>query len=204
MRRSISEMVMRGAAPTPPRYSPSVRGEGKSKRQLEAGRELEAAGEFGHFGLHLLIGLGAGVVDGGDDEVFQHRDFIGIDELGIDLDAAHLALAGDGDRDHAAAGDAGHFRALEGGLDLLHLGLHGLGLLHHLAEILHASGSPSTGGSTAAERSRMASIVAPGKAAIAACTRGCAVTSARSRRSAADSCWASVGSPGSLEMATTQ
>ena len=51
--------------------------------------------------------------------------------------AAHVALAVEGDLDHAAAGLARHLDPLELGLHLGHARLHGLGLLHHLAEILH-------------------------------------------------------------------
>src|SRR5262249_54433389 len=152
-----------------------------------------------------------GVLGGREDEVLQDLDLRRVDQLGIDLHRAHLALAVERDRDHAAAGLAAHLHTLELGLHLGHAGLHRLGLLHELAEILHSSDSPSSGsdGSAAlsaagAPRSRTASMTLPGKAAIAAWTSGWRAASSRTAATAAWLCSSMVGSPGSLEIETIQ
>ena len=44
--------------------------------EVEAG-EVEAAEHAGGGGLHGVVGLAAGGVDGGDDEVFEHGDVAG-------------------------------------------------------------------------------------------------------------------------------
>src|SRR5258706_1967107 len=85
------------------------------------------------------------LVEGGDDEVLEHLDLVGIDERLVDLDLAQIALAADRHLDQPAARGAGHLDGLELRLHLGHLGLHLLRLLHHLAEILHATSSPSPG-----------------------------------------------------------
>src|SRR5579883_2242821 len=115
-----------------------------------------------------------GVAEGGEDEILEHLDLVGVDQRLVDLDLAQIALAVERHLHHAAARGAGHLRLIEARLHLRHLGLHFLRLLHHLAEILHGKSSPSLGSSTASAvsapadsgwpSSRTASIRAPGKA----------------------------------------
>ena len=50
--------------------------------------------------------LGVHVVQGGEHEVLEHRDVVGVDDLRGDRDAEHLARAGGADPHHAAAGHA--------------------------------------------------------------------------------------------------
>src|SRR5688572_10954945 len=49
-----------------------------------------------------LLGLGHGVVEGGEHEVLEHPHVLGVDGGGIDRDGAELEAAGDGDLHHAA------------------------------------------------------------------------------------------------------
>src|SRR5215469_17469210 len=128
-----------------------------------------------------------GVVERGDDEVFEHFDLVGIDDRLIELDLLHVALAAERHRHHAAAGNAGNFDCGETFLHLLHARLHLLRLFQHLAEIVHRKSSPSIGSSvitvfSAASSvspagasmafSRTASILAPGKVSSTARTSG--------------------------------
>src|SRR5437879_6780997 len=83
------------------------------------------------------------LVEGGDDEVLEHLDLVGVDQRLVELDAAQIALAADRHLDQPAAGGAGHLDRLELRLHFGHLRLHLLRLLHHLPEILHATSSPS-------------------------------------------------------------
>jgi hypothetical protein len=73
------------------------------------------------------------LVDPNEVEVLEHPDLARIGQRRVDGDGAHLALAVERDLDHAAAGRAGDFGPGQLLLQLRHLGLHLLGLLHHLA-----------------------------------------------------------------------
>src|SRR6185312_12164820 len=123
------------------------------------------------------------LVEGGDDEVLEHLDLVGVHERLVELDLAQIALATDRHLDQPAAGGAGHLDRLELRLHLGHLGLHLLRLLHHLPEILHARSSPSFNSSpsvapgppaagASGASSRTASILAPGKVSSTARTMG--------------------------------
>ncbi len=59
----------------------------------------------------------------------------------LELHALHVVLARHRDLHHAAAGFAHDFQKGDLGLHLLHVGLHGLGLLHHVADISAHAGS---------------------------------------------------------------
>src|SRR6266705_12795 len=127
------------------------------------------------------------LVEGGDDEILEDLDLVGVDERLVDLDSPQVALAADRHLDEPAGG-AGHLDGLELRLHLGHLGLHLLRLLHHLPEILHATSSPSlissasavsAGAPAGGGSSRTVSIVAPGKASRTARTIGCSAASLR-------------------------
>ena len=94
------------------------------------------------FSLRHLLRRAARLGDGGDHEVLEHLDVVGIDGAGIDLDRLQVAVAGDGGGDHAAAGGAGHLGRRDLGLRLLHRGLHLLHLPQHLL-LVHDSSSIS-------------------------------------------------------------
>src|SRR5690242_3697616 len=156
-----------------------------------------------------------GVVEGGEHEILQHFALVGIDERLVDLDLAHVALAGERHLHQPAARGAGHLHLVEARLHLGHLGLHLLRLLHHLAEILHRESSPSLRSSalsaasaeasgSADPSSRTASMRAPGNASSTARTNGCWAASFRSDRSRASASSRKVGAPSALDMLTTQ
>src|SRR5437764_708389 len=152
------------------------------------------------------------LVEGGDDEVLEHLDLVGVDQRLVELDAAQIAFAADRHLDEPAARRAGHLHRLELRLHLGHFGLHLLRLLHHLPEILHATSSPSLlssgaaapeGGSSGAS-SRTASIVAPGKVSSTARTIGCSAASLRRWRARCSAWSRKVGAPSSRDTLTTQ
>src|SRR5262245_53995457 len=76
---------------------------------------------------------------GCDDEILQDLPLRRLHERVIDLDAFHLALAGEFDGDEAAARRALDLDLVELGLHRLHLGLEFSGLLHQSQEIRHRS-----------------------------------------------------------------
>src|SRR3546814_2751984 len=84
---------------------------------------------------------GLGVVESGGDQVLQEHGLVRDEERRIDLDLPKVALAAQGDGDHAATRRAVDLQFGKPLLHLAHLGLHLLGLLHHLPEILHACSS---------------------------------------------------------------
>src|SRR6185503_10058412 len=105
----------------------------ESKRQLQASRQPQPGGKSTHFFLYRRFRLLGSVVEGGDQEVLQH--FAVRHERRIDAHAAHLVLAGHGHLHHARARLALHFQGTELFLQALHVFLHHLRLLHHLADI---------------------------------------------------------------------
>ena len=122
---------------------------------------------------------------GGDDEVFEDLDLLGLRQRGVDLRPDQLALAVQRQHHKTAAGlslDAG---ALHLRLHLGHAGLQLLGLLHHAGKILHGSvpsslnsaSAPSSisaggaGGSSLAV-ARTAAMRAPGKCCSTCLTSG--------------------------------
>src|SRR6185312_14399334 len=138
-------------------------------------------------------------------------------------EALHLALAVDRHLHHAAARAAGDVHLVELGLHLGHARLQLLGLLHHLAEILHPSpfafqnrlSSPSDSSSAISSACvsdaalsacalRTASISAPGKASSTARTSGCCSSSARKERARSSACSRKVAAPPEPAMLTTQ
>ncbi len=56
------------------------------ERQLHAGRELEAAGQFAHLVGECGFGFGAGVVGCGDDQIFEDLRLFRLDERRVDAD----------------------------------------------------------------------------------------------------------------------
>src|SRR5690242_12786210 len=127
------------------------------------------------------------VSEGGENEILEYFDLVRIDERLVDLDLAHLALAGERHLDEATARSARHLDLIEARLHLRHARLHLLRLLHHLAEIFHRDSSPSPDSSalsvapatSAATISRTASIRAPGKISSTLRTSGCCAASFR-------------------------
>src|SRR6266508_3512368 len=130
----------------------------------EAG-DLEPAGQLGHLRLHHLAGFPPRFIAGGHHQVFEHLRVIGIDHFAVDLDREDLLLPIGLDRDHSAASRGLHFLRCDGGLELLHLGLQLLRLLHDIAEAFNCD-SPSSGtvGRTA--------TTSPWNTLKAACTAG--------------------------------
>src|SRR5690606_23961923 len=145
-------------------------------------------GDLGHLALHLGLALALGVVEGGDDQVLDHAGVLGLEQRRIDADRAHLALAGQGDGDHAAARAALDHQLGQFGLHGLHLRLHLAGGLHHAHDVFHSSSSSCGGGSpsgSAAASSRTVTLTsfAPGNVSIMALTSG------SSWAAAVASCW---------------
>src|SRR5437879_676358 len=85
-----------------------------------------------------------GVVHGSGNQVLEHLAVLAHDG-GLDLHALHLVPAAHHDLDHSAAGLAGDFNVGDLGLGLLHVGLHGLGLLHQIVEIASHRGRTPEG-----------------------------------------------------------
>src|SRR5260370_13691593 len=167
--------------------------------KLEPRRQGQAAGDAAHLLLPRLLDLGARVVGRGHDQVLDHALVGRHEQRGIDLDLARLVLAVDRHLAQAGAGAADDLQALEHGLQLLHLLLHVLGLLHQAAQILEfvehqnslsgmsssAGYSSAAGGSSPAPARppttgflsplrRTASSLAPGNVLGMACTIGSA------------------------------
>src|SRR5229473_5521456 len=184
-----------------------------SKRQLHPRRQLQPAGQLRHLLGDMRLDAVLRLVEGGDDEILEDLDLVGIDERLVDLDPPQIALAADRHLDEPAAGGAGHLDGLELRLHLGHLGLHLLRLLHHLPEILHATSSPSLASSASAVSagapagggsSRTVSMVAPGNASRTARTIGCSAASLRKWRVRWSACSRRLGAPASRETLTTQ
>ena len=94
----------------------------RSERQLEAGGSCRPPVSLRHLRLATVgcstlarASLAAATIRSSSTSISA-----GIGELGIDLHPAHLALAVEGDLDHAAAGLTRHLDALELGLHLRH------------------------------------------------------------------------------------
>src|SRR5947208_3417395 len=94
---------------TGPAYTPLLRrsgpvGASTAEQAAEAATHTEAA----HGLLVDVVDLGEGVVQGSQDEVFEHADVVGIDGAGVDADPLEIHAAVDRDLDHAAPGRAFH------------------------------------------------------------------------------------------------
>src|SRR5216684_374814 len=95
-------------------------------------RNLHPAGHCADGACHLLIDLARRFVHGGNDQILQHLDVIGVDGFLVDGDGQQLLGAVHRRLDHPASGaslDAQRRHAL------LHLLLHLLHLLHQLLRI---------------------------------------------------------------------
>src|SRR5260221_1404973 len=195
--------------------------DGFSKRQLHPRRQLQPAGDLRHLLGDMRLDARLRLVEGGDDEVLEHLDLVGIEQRLVELPLAQIALAADRHLAQPAAGGTGHLDRLELRLHLGNLGLHLLRLLHHLPEILHATSSPSlissvpscsaSGAPTAAPdsgskraSSRTASILAPREGSSTARTIGCSAASLRRWRARCSACSRRLGSPSSRDTLTTQ
>src|SRR5262245_35895109 len=108
--------------------------------------ETEGAGDrprqVAHLLLHQLLDLLLRVPERGEDEILQHLHVAR--QLRVDLDAQRLAGAGEGDGHHAASGAADHLALAKLFAQRLHLGLHLLGLLEHVAHVLEQAASSGT------------------------------------------------------------
>src|SRR4051794_3757076 len=94
---------------TGPAYKPLLRGSGpRGGSTAEEAAEAATHAEATHGLLVELVDLGQGVVQGGQDEVFQHADVVGVDRPGIDGHPLELHAAADRDFDHAPARGAFH------------------------------------------------------------------------------------------------
>src|SRR5574343_266693 len=103
-----------------------------SERQLHAGRQ--AGGELAHLLLRDFFGLAQAVIEGSGHQVFEHVLVVG-QQAGVDVDAAHLVLAGHQHLDQTGAGLAFDLDVGQFVLGLLEVILHGLGLLHEAGEL---------------------------------------------------------------------
>src|SRR5581483_7644804 len=115
----------------------------RSESWAEAG-DLESGRDLAHLGLHHLLRLAERLVGGGHHQVLEHLRVLGVDDLAIDLDRHQLLLAVGHRRHHPAARGGLHRLLRRLRLELLHLGLELLRLLHDVAEALHGD-SPSSG-----------------------------------------------------------
>src|SRR3954453_14799434 len=109
-----------------------------------AGPTTEAAREGTHGAGGQVVGRMLGVPDGGDDEVLQRLEVVGIDGGRRDRERGQLAVTGHRGRHQAATGRAGH---LAGGELLLRgdqLLLHLLRLLEQLGHVGLTSGEHVT------------------------------------------------------------
>src|SRR3954469_4073168 len=116
-----------------------VRDGGLEAGQAQAAAAAEATGERTHPAGGQLVGVVLGIADGGDDEVLQRLQVVGIDGGWRDGEGGQLPAAGHRRRDQLAArtaGDLGLGQLLLGGHQLL---LHLLGLLQQRRQIGLAS-----------------------------------------------------------------
>src|SRR6185295_8275010 len=127
--------------------------------------DLEPGRDLAHLALHHLLRLAQRLVAGREHEILEHLRVLGVDDLAVDLDGHDLLLAVRHHRDHAPARGGLHRFLSRLRLELLHLGLELLRLLHDVAEAFHGF-SPSSG-----LRGRTATT-SPGNALSAACTAG--------------------------------
>src|SRR5690606_2415945 len=113
---------------------PTVRSPGRSKRQLESGRQPEPRRHAAH-----LLGDGGldavrGIVERRGDEVLEHLAVVA-EQRGIDGNPLHLVLARHLHLHHAGAGLSLDFDGGELLLHAAHVVLHHLRLLHELPEV---------------------------------------------------------------------
>src|SRR4051794_20937399 len=121
---------------TGPAYKPLLRGSGAvgastAEQAAEAATHAEAA----HGLLVDVVDLGQSIVQGGEDEIFQHADVVGIDGPRVDGDPLELHAAVRGDLHHPAAGSAFHDLLGRGRLRLHQLRLHLLSLLEEGGQV---------------------------------------------------------------------
>src|SRR6266850_4330315 len=127
--------------------------------------DLEPGRDLAHLALHHLLRLAQRLVAGREHKILEHLRVLGVDDLAVDLDRDDLLLAVRHHRDHAPARGGLHRLLGRLRLQLLHLGLELLRLLHDVAEAFHRD-SPSSG-----LRGRTATT-SPWNALSAACTAG--------------------------------
>src|SRR5499427_5648401 len=102
--------------------------------QLESRRKAHAARERAHLLLHRGLDLARGVVHRRRDQVLEHLP-VGAEQGRVDLHALDVVLAGHRDLHHPGAGLALDLDRGELVLELLHVLLHALGLLHQAREL---------------------------------------------------------------------
>src|SRR5262249_57178547 len=98
--------------------------------------KLHAACERTKQVLLVLLGAGLGLVHGGEDEIFEQLGVAALHGFRLDLQANQALPAVHGRLDRAPAGAGLEAGALQLFVDLPHLRLELLGLLHHLANVL--------------------------------------------------------------------
>ena len=86
---------------------------------------------------HVLGGVLSALDGIGPEQLNLGTLYRRVDQFWIDLDPPWIAFGGHGDADHATARLAGDFGLFQRRLHVSHLGLHLLGLFHHLAKVLH-------------------------------------------------------------------
>src|SRR4051794_38069140 len=92
---------------TGPAYKQFLRGSGDRRSSTaEQAAQPATQAEATHGLLVEIVDLGQGVVEGGQDEVFEHPDVVGVDGPGVDGDPLEVHASGDGDLHHAATGRA--------------------------------------------------------------------------------------------------
>src|SRR5437588_329959 len=89
-----------------------------SRRGSDQTRDAQAGSEFAHLTVGDFFGLSQRLVDGGEDQVFEHRNVAGIGGLRIDLDGGHGAVAASHDFYRAATATGFDGAGSQLGLDL--------------------------------------------------------------------------------------
>src|SRR5437867_829696 len=173
MRRSTDGgwLFTRDRAGAGPRATPLA-------RRSEQPRELapEPAGELRHLARDHLPRLAKRLVDGGEDEVFEHLGIVGRDDLSVDLDGQDLLIAVGLDHDHPTAGRRLHLPLGDLHLQGLDLGLELLRLLHEVAESLHGPSSAPRRGARGPVGRML--VISPSNRSTAALIRGSSGTGA--------------------------
>ena len=98
-------------------------GASAAKWQIEAGRQVQAAGEFLHLVRRLLLGFCLRIGMRRDDQIFENIRLIRVHQARVDLDTLQLALAAEGHGDHPGCRRALDRHLCQALLHLRYLGL---------------------------------------------------------------------------------
>src|SRR5882724_13189827 len=144
-RKWARRVAVLGPIPGRRESSPTNRARGSDIGMLAASLRSEQTGQArchrSHLALHRLFHPPPRLVDGGDDQVLEHRGVLAVHHLRIDLDRDELLVAAHLDRHHAAADTRLDDRLGELALQAL---LHLLSLFHQLTHTAHLANPPSS------------------------------------------------------------